>query len=160
MLPEPFSTNPIAVGWGEFLGRYKWDWFGTFTFRTEIHPEAADKRFRVWVSKLNRRLYGVRWYKHDRGVRWARALEMQRRDVIHYHALVGGNGLVDVPRLPYMEEWNKLAGYARIEPPRDSGAVNAYCSKYIVKGGEIDIGGTFGEDPPSLFDSERGEKTS
>ncbi|GAC1416823.1 MAG: hypothetical protein NVSMB53_15820 [Gemmatimonadaceae bacterium] len=83
----------------------------------EIHPEAADKRFRVWTSKLNRTLYGTRWYKHDRGIRWAGALEMQRREVIHYHALLGGSGLADVPRFAYMDEWNELAGYSRIDPP-------------------------------------------
>ncbi|GAC1489496.1 MAG: hypothetical protein NVS1B5_13880 [Gemmatimonadaceae bacterium] len=85
----------------------------------EIHPEAADKRFRVWTSKLNRTLYGTRWYKHDRGIRWAGALEMQRREVIHYHALLGGSGLADVPRFAYMDEWNELAGYSRIDPPRN-----------------------------------------
>ena len=56
-----------------------------------------------------------------------------------------------------MDTWNELAGYARIEPPRDSSAVHSYVAKYVVKGGEIDIGGPFDVDPsPSLFDAGAG----
>jgi hypothetical protein len=55
-----------------------------------VHPEAADKRFRVLISQANRVLYGVRWAKHGAGLRWVRALEYQKRDVIHYHALIAG----------------------------------------------------------------------
>ena len=62
----------------------------TFTFRDLVHPEAADKRFRVLISQANRVLWGVRWYQRRQGLRWVRALEYQKRDVIHYHALLAG----------------------------------------------------------------------
>ena len=139
--PGP-SGDELTPAWVNLLGRWRWDWFATLTFRGDtVHPEAADKRFRIWISKINRSLYGPRWSKQKKGIRWVRALELQRRGVIHFHALLGGDGLSELRRLSWMDEWDKLAGWARIEPPRSSEAVRAYCSKYVVKGGEIDLGG-------------------
>jgi hypothetical protein len=43
-----------------------------------------------------------------------RALEYQKRDVIHYHALI--TGVEDLRRLYWMDRWHELAGYGRIEP--------------------------------------------
>ena len=40
-----------------------------------------------------------------------------------------------------MDRWHELAGFARIEPIDTAAAVVAYVSKYVVKGGEIDMGG-------------------
>jgi hypothetical protein len=74
-------------------------------------------------------------------MRWVRASEPQRRGAIHFHALLGGAGLSEVRRLSHMDKWNELAGYARIMPPVSNDAVRRYCAKYVVKGGEIDLGG-------------------
>lgn len=145
--PSPergYIPNPMRDAWSEFLQRWSWDWFATLTFRGDPHPEKADKLFRVWVSKLNRKLYGVRWAPHGKGVRWIRASEPQRRGTIHYHALLGGDGLADQRRLDWMDEWFKLAGIARIEVPESASAVSAYCAKYVVKGGEIDLSRSLG----------------
>ena len=98
----------------------------------------ADKCRR---SKINRRLFGVRWSKHGKGVYWARASELQQRGVLHFHVLMGGDGLAQERRLDWMDEWNELAGFARIEVPESTGAVLSYCSKYVVKDGQIDLGG-------------------
>ena len=107
-MSAPNDLARLTEEWALFLGRWSWDWFVTLTFRREIHPEAAAKLFRVWISKMNRELYGPRWRKHGHGVRWARALELQRRDVIHYHALVGGPGVGKLKRLTWMDEWYHL----------------------------------------------------
>jgi hypothetical protein len=88
---------------------------------------------------MNRELYGPRWWKHGKSVRWVRALEVQRRGVIHYHALLGGAGVDELRRLSWMDEWDQLAGYARIEQPANGEAVRAYCAKYVAKGGELDL---------------------
>jgi len=148
------ASQERRAAWAEFLNQWAWDWFGTFTFRGDfIHPESADKRFRVFVSKVNRALYGVRWYKKPgRAVRWARALETQKRGVVHYHALLGGVGLGELRRLTFMDTWAELAGWARIEPPRSSEAVRAYVSKYVVKDGEIDLGGPLARDGSPLLE--------
>jgi len=135
------SSDELTQAWQDLLGRWRWDWFATLTFKDVVHPEKAEKLFCVWISKINRRLYGPRWFKHGKGIRWVRSLEFQRRGVIHFHALLGGDGLSHLHRLSWMDEWDKLAGFARIEPPRSSEAVRAYCAKYVVKGGEIDLGG-------------------
>jgi hypothetical protein len=50
-----------------------------------------------------------------------------------------------------MEHWNELAGLARIEPIRDSQAVRRDVSKYVVKGGELDLGGPLLTDQLPLF---------
>lgn len=131
------------------MERWPWDWFCTLTFRGDaVHPEAADKRFRVWVSKINRELYGRRWRKRGQGVRWVRAMEMQRRGVPHFHALLGAEGLDELRRLWWMDRWNQLAGFAKIEPPKNGGAVRGYCAKYVAKGGELDVGGPGMHEPP------------
>lgn len=143
--------------WVCLLSRYRWDWFCTFTFRTQAHPETASKSFRFWVAKLNRSLYGRNWYKHpDRSVVWVRALEWQRRNVIHYHALLASPEVADLNQIArrsiWAKEWNALGrddptkktsgtgpGFALIERARNEIAVNAYISKYVIKGGEIDV---------------------
>src|SRR5262245_3771979 len=130
----PASATPVdraglRDAWIALLGRWEWEWFCTFTFREPVHPEAADKRFRVLISKANRVLYGHRWHKHKdtEGIRWVRALEYQKRDVIHYHALMAG--VKDLRRLTWMDEWYELAGIARIEKIESSAAVSRYVSK-------------------------------
>jgi hypothetical protein len=72
-------------------------------------------------------------------VTWARATELQRRGAIHFHALVAGVG--DLRRLTMMDEWAKLAGWARIRAVQRQDLVRKYVSKYVAKGGEIDLGG-------------------
>jgi hypothetical protein len=130
----------LRDAWAEFLSPFHWDWLGTFTFRNgQVHPETADKLFRLFISKANRMLYGPRWAKKNRGVSWARGLERQRRGTIHYHSLISGVG--ELRRLTYMDLWDKLAGFARIEKPRNQDRVLMYITKYVVKGGEIDLGG-------------------
>src|SRR5882724_4009699 len=140
------ERQALRDAWIALLGRWQWEWFCTFTFRDLVHPEAADKRFRVLISQANRVLYGTMWYKRRQGLRWVRALEFQKRDVIHYHALLAG--VEDLRRLFWMDRWHELAGYARIEPIESAAAVSRYVSKYVVKGGEIDLGGPL---VPSVF---------
>ena len=62
-------------------------------------------------------------------------MELQRRGTIHYHALLAGVGAVR--RLTMMDEWAKLAGWARIRPVEHQDRV----AKYVAKGGVIDLGG-------------------
>jgi len=135
----PLDRQALRDGWIRLLERWQWEWFCTFTFRDMVHPEAADKRFRVLISQANRVLFGTMWYKRNQGLRWVRALEYQKRDVIHYHALMAG--VQDLRRLTWMDRWHELAGYARIESIESAAAVARYVSKYVVKGGEIDLGG-------------------
>lgn len=114
-----------------------------------MHPELAEKKFRYFIGDINRALFSRKWYEHGDGVRWVRALEMQKRGVIHFHALIGGVGVEDLRRLTYMDKWEDIAGFARIEPVKSSYAVRCYVSKYVLKDGEIELGGPlrYGDGP-------------
>ena len=144
----------VRDAWIELLSRLEWEWFATLTFREHTHPESADKRFRVWVSELNRQAYGVRWSKRKVMATWVRALEYQLRGVLHFHALLRGVG--EVRRLAAMDRWFALAGIARVLPVRQQEAVRAYCSKYVVKGGELEVGGAWDEASRERGDAARG----
>ena len=133
--PPAEPANPCAEAWAEYLGRWPWQWFVTLTFRADVHPEAADKRFRSWLAAVERERNRVGLF--DGGLRWVRALEYQRRGVIHFHVLLGNVGALRYATAH--EHWRE--GHAWIEPVRDSGAVRAYVAKYVAKGGEIDLGG-------------------
>lgn len=128
----------------ELLTRPEWNWslFGHLTFKEPIHPESADKIFMKWVHTINRRVFGVRYWnrKETDGVIWARALEMQKREVIHFHFLMA-RVHDEVKRLWMMDEWGKLAGFARIHPYEAGRGAEQYICKYVAKGGEIEFGG-------------------
>ena len=130
-------------GWTTLLGRYRWMWFCTMTFRDSIHPEAADKLFRLFASKLNRALFGPRWHEKSHvTLYWARGIEYQKRGVLHFHALLGcrGKNLNHFAVRKYWESvWNDLAGYARIEVVRSERDAARYVTKYVSKGGQIDL---------------------
>ncbi len=154
---EPCQPETLRDAWTDFLNRWDWELFGTFTFRDEPrHAEAAQKLYRVLVSKVNRDLYGPRWYQKDLGINWTLAEERQQRGTLHFHTLWGLTGPLfhDFERrLACMEQWNELAGYARIFPIENQAAVRGYVSKYVVKGGELTLGGQLHGHPAlPLFD--------
>jgi hypothetical protein len=145
-------NRALRCGWTDLLNRWPWDLFGTHTFRGDVHLDAAARIFDRFISILNRELYGPRWYKHGDGICWVRAMERQTRGVIHFHSMLADSRLVEFyearvqgesARRPNAlnETWNSLAGYARIEPIRSQEAVTHYLTKYVAKGGEIDVGG-------------------
>lgn len=138
-----FHSGRVVEGWEALLDRYVWEWFATFTFKDRVHPESADKLFRVWMSKLQRSVAGSRWFnKPQDTVRWARGLEWQRRGVLHYHALLFHRRslfqVADMRR--FQGVWEDLtSSFCRIYPCDSGAAVRAYIAKYCGKGGEVDI---------------------
>lgn len=121
-----------------------------------MHPEKADKAFRVLLSKINREVYGVRWYKRpDGGVMWARGQEFHKDGRIHFHALAAAptadlNSLTR--RMRWVDWWWSEFGIARIEPPQSQADVNAYVSKYVTKDGEVDFSPNYGRYVPPALD--------
>lgn len=148
-LPEWFEASPLQQEWTGFLLRFPMQWFCTMTFHERVHPEAADKAWRLWTSKLNRKVYGNRWWKDPaKGVFWIRALEWQKRAVVHYHALVGAQYPMDqlAHRLSWMDEWySQTSSYARIYTIQSDELVRRYVSKYVTKDGEIDLSPTLND---------------
>jgi len=139
------DVGATSAAWVVLLARYEWCWFGTFTFKDAIHPEAADKAFKYWVSLVGQSYLGKNWRrKAARAPQWVRGLEWQRRDVLHYHALI-----TNVPReyaefawrVFFRQLWvsRDIGGFMRLDACDGSDAVYSYLTKYVVKGGEIDI---------------------
>ncbi len=138
----------LHQAWINFIKRYEpFMWYVTLTFKEPKHPESADKAFFRWIRHINESLYGRRYRERKKGVTWIKAIEYQRREVIHFHCLVGSPELYKLRRLDFMKLWESdcmntqeiINGYARISKYDHSrGAIN-YCSKYVLKGGEIDI---------------------
>lgn len=151
--------------WADLLMRQPWHWFATLTFRVDhegprggVHEERAKKSFRFWLSQLNRELFGPNWHKRKHaqgGCVWALGQELHKSGRIHFHALVAAPH-VDLNsvarRLTWMDAWYLSSGIARIEPPASQADVAGYVSKYVVKGGQVDLSENFGRaNPPSLF---------
>jgi hypothetical protein len=146
--PRPQNPEQLRDGWVELLGRKPWEWFVTLTFREDrVHEERAEKSFRYWVAQVNNAAFGRRWRRQGKGVLWARATEWQRRGSVHFHALVAG-GVGHVKRLALMKEWEDIAGWARIRPVRRQDLVAKYVTKYVAKGGDIEVGGPWNQPAP------------
>jgi len=138
----------LHQAWINFIKTYEpFQWYVTLTFKEPRHPESCNKAFYRWMRNINQCLYGRRYREIKKGVTWIKAIEYQRREVIHFHCLVGSPELYKLKRLDFMKAWESdckntqeiINGYARISKyDHNRGAIN-YCSKYVLKGGEIDL---------------------
>jgi hypothetical protein len=126
----------------EFLLRFHVQWFCTMTFRNTVGLESGAKWWRRWINELNCHVYGKNWRRRgEAGVYWIRADEFQKRGALHYHALVGTPSDIndDASRMHFKEVWFAMAGICRIEAIRDAELVRRYVSKYVTKGGDIEL---------------------
>jgi hypothetical protein len=57
-----------------FLPSGPWEWCCTFTFREIVQSEADDQRFCLFLSIVNRDLYGPHWHKKDAGMQGLQCL--------------------------------------------------------------------------------------
>lgn len=113
-----------------------------------MHPEAADKAFRTFISKINGELYGRSWgYKSHRGLQWARGQEFHKDGRLHFHAVISAprNDLWNITRISKWHSWwLKEFGLNRLERPKSQQDIARYVSKYVTKGGEIDFSKNYG----------------
>ncbi|MGV7167772.1 rolling circle replication-associated protein [Xanthomonas citri] len=157
-----------AGGYAELLQRIPWQQFWTLTFRVEeagrtggVHPEKADKAFRYFVSCINREIYGTQWSirQHAKGgLQWARGQEFHKDGRLHFHAVTAAptddlNRLMS--RYQWHEFWFKEFGRNRIEAPRSQLDITGYVSKYVTKGGVVDVSKNFGAWIPPPIDYTR-----
>jgi hypothetical protein len=113
-----------------------------------VHPEAADKAFRVFVSKINGSIYGRSWSrKWHQGLQWVRGSEFHKDGRLHFHALLAAPN-DDLWRLTYMRThhrwWLGEFGFNRLERPRSQRDVQDYVADYVVKDGLLDFSRNFG----------------
>lgn len=144
------AADELHHGWLELLARYEWDWFVTLTFADVVPVPVADRLFRVWIASANRRAYGRRWFKHRQQIQWVLATEWQRRNVIHFHALM--TNIRDLRRQGCERSWRNLGGgFLEMTPVRSQARAAIYVAKVLEFGGELDFGGwTAQRVPPGL----------
>jgi len=137
------SPQTLVDGWSQFIEKFSpYELYVTLTFETSIHPEQADRRYKRFIRKINESLYGRRYREQGKGIYWVRALEYQRRDVIHFHALLGG-GVCKLSRIALTDMWKseKGNGHTWIEKFNPLKGATRYLSKYVgkSKAGEVDL---------------------
>jgi hypothetical protein len=133
------ENNARLIAWALTLPGSSW--FVSLTFKNELSYVSADLKFRAWAGRIRQAL-------NDTGgseLRWVRCLELQTRGVIHFHAIVQGQGLEKLSRTSWKERWLSLdrnTGFARIYPALESSApyLAKYCSKHKPRHG-IEWGG-------------------
>ena len=136
------ARSRLRAAYADFLERYEWQWLATLTFQDNVHPEAARKKYGRWIDWVNRRAHGRRYRRWTKGVYWALATELQKRGVIHFHALLADAEDLNlrVSRKDARNRWYEIEGIARIDPiTHGLGAVTNYVSKYVVKGGDLEL---------------------
>jgi hypothetical protein len=137
-----FSYWDYRHAWADYLNSFPWDIFLTLTSEEPIHPESLDKLSNQIVHRINRKVYGQRYYKRPHtGVLVAKAVEMQKRDVLHSHMLIAG-----VPESFYRKDlweyiWKKKGCVNRIEPYDKRLGAGHYLSKYVSKEANIEMYG-------------------
>lgn len=114
--------------------------FATLTFENEVSPYRAGKMARRWLARAEQSL------KDSGGdsLKSFCATEWQKREVIHFHLLLVGNGLGALPRKRLEHRWKAMGGgFARCYEADRKAA--PYLAKYTSKtlGGEVDWGGTW-----------------
>lgn len=112
-----------------------WKSFLTLTFREIVTRDQAEHMWRFLVQVMNQELYGnhyVRIVGHSY-FSYVAGFEYQKRGALHMHVLV------DQPiHFSFVHSiWNKMAGWAWIEPVTDLEKAVNYVSKYVVKDGEL-----------------------
>jgi hypothetical protein len=171
------ADTRIRDAWADMLARYNAHAFVTLTFRPQrfyrdkhsgavrcadrtghngsVHPEVADKAFRVFVSKINGSIWGRSWSKKwHGGCQWVRGTEFHQDGRLHLHALLAAptDDLWCLTRIStHHKWWREEFGFNRIERPRSQQHVRDYVADYVVKDGLLDFSRNFGAwAPPKL----------
>ena len=133
-------------------GLANWTTFVTLTFREDKFPDVAKSLFQWFVRINNTHAFGkhyVRKVRHSY-FSYAVGLEYQRREVVHFHALI------DKPLdFSYVHAtWGDRCGFAWIDTDlKDKKKVIDYVSKYVLKGGQIDVYKAKGDYAPQILPS-------
>jgi hypothetical protein len=144
------SESPLDV-WNSRLGRITrqaamrdwlagvklWKLFLTLTFKNPIAPDPAFQIWRRLVRILNDRSFGSHYTRlvHHSYFSYVLGIEFQRRDVVHFHALVDKPLNFDLVH----RWWNRAAGFVWIDQIEHREKAIYYVTKYVTKGGELKI---------------------
>lgn len=110
----------LSSAFGDWLNKYSWDWWATFTFKKDKSPYGAKKAFLRFVKDIKKDVYFflvIEWHK------W--------RGSVHCHSLIGN--VSGIRRLTIMDKWYDIYGIARILPYNKNLGARYYLSKYLIK---------------------------
>jgi len=141
-----------AKGWASWLDTFKWETYLTLTFKSDTAPEQAGKEYGRYIRFINETIFGKRYRRKGNGISWVSAIEHQRRGVIHFHCLMDGTAKLRYDVLHGL--WKKVSdntGFSWIESYKPGVGATGYLSKYVTKGGELDIYINKGHQDPELF---------
>jgi len=137
-LAKPFHHGTkflTADSWADWIPTlFEPKQFLTLTSRDFVYNEVLTHRYRFLVGRVNKELFGNNWYRHGEGLSDVVGVEPQSRGVLHLHAVW------DQERVPYSmihKIWQRISGYAWIEPVNATTGVAHYVSKYCIKGGTV-----------------------
>jgi len=137
-----YSIHPektmLREQWESYIrGFADWKLFLTLTFRDIVTRDQAEHLFRFLIQVMNQDLYGNHYTRivgHSY-FSYVAGFENQKRGALHIHVLVDQRVHFDLVH----SIWQKVAGYAWIEPVRDLSRAVSYVSKYVVKGGDLQV---------------------
>lgn len=118
----------------------------TLTTREWSHPETIAKAFRMAIKRVNDQLYGTFKPSRDLGVGWLLGHERHKTGQPHAHAIIYAfedNFDELVQRRDSWAWWFEERGINRLEPVRSSKQAAAYCTKYVLKDGEVTFSDNF-----------------
>jgi hypothetical protein len=129
----------LRDAWVEWASTFaNWKTFITLTFKDEKYPDVALSLFRWWVRVNNEYVFGKHYNKKvgHSYFSYLVGTERQTREVLHFHVLI------DKP-INYSlthQAWGNRCGFAWIDGNLDDkGKVVEYVTKYVAKGGELDL---------------------
>ena len=138
---------PLRAAYAEWLGHRPWDLMATFTSEKRTHPEALHKRIRYCLHKASDHLYGKHWQRRGvTGPEYVIGMERHKSGWPHSHSLVRlpEVDLTDAGQfnLAYWQKWfTETSGFVRLDRPRSQGDVVGYCTKYVLKDGDLILSG-------------------
>jgi hypothetical protein len=140
--PDYFFRKELRDAYALFIHNLcRWDWFCTMTWRDLVHPESALKFFKVFVNRLNTKIWGRHYYRHDTlGVFCCIAIEKQLRQVLHIHTLICGVPM-NISYTDFALWWQRRQGSCEITPYDSNRDAGQYLSKYVAKDSEIEFYG-------------------
>lgn len=137
--------------WAEYLANFaEWTSFISLTFKVEKFPDVARSLFYWWIKVNNAHVFGKRYIRKvgHSYFSYVYGIEMQKREVIHFHVLVDKPINYSVTH----DAWGDRCGFAWIDGDlKDKSKVVDYVCKYVAKGGEIDLYRAKGNYRPSVL---------
>ena len=117
-------SSPLSDAWGEFLGRYPWDWFVTLTFAGDVKTFTAHNRGNAWLRSLERAAgHPIAWFRGDEcGNKFGK---------FHMHLLIAN--VAHLHRFTWMKRWEARNGWARIYEFNPALGASYYVAKYVTK---------------------------